>query len=239
MKKLVFVCGILASALSIGISAMSKYDDFRRAASDCNNWKGDLDACSAMLKMNYTILVNCLNGDIDACQAIIDSGLLTSMECTKDTCFVFGKVCGMAGHHKEAIPYFEKAIALGDNSAYYLLGVSYFNLKDYFNTKKYFEISCNEGNYNTHQIDSCYNLGLMYNDGQGVRQDYQKAAELYKKACDMKYSEACNNLGVLYINGHGVSQNRYIAKLYYDKACNLGNQVGCENYKKINQEGVR
>ena len=26
---------------------------------------------------------------------------------------------------------------------------------------------------------ACYNLGLMYSNGQGVRQDYAKAAELF------------------------------------------------------------
>ena len=28
------------------------------------------------------------------------------------------------------------------------------------------------------------NLGIMYYYGQGVKQDYYKAAELFKKACD-------------------------------------------------------
>ncbi|MFC2750707.1 MAG: hypothetical protein ACFN38_06265 [Campylobacter sp.] len=45
-------------------------------------------------------------------------------------------------------------------------------------------------------------LGVeAYNQG-----DYQKAAQLYQKACDTGEAGGCNNLGVLYRNGQGVKQ---------------------------------
>ncbi|MGX2972963.1 tetratricopeptide repeat protein [Helicobacter sp. T3_23-1059] len=176
-------------------------------------------------------------GDKSACQALIDNGLRSVEQCTKDICLFVGIIYGIAGHFREEIPYFERAIALGDNRAYYFLGLAYYNLNDYFNAKKYYEIGCNK--VSDMQSESCYNLGLMYHNGKGVRQDYHKASELWKKACDMKNGFACNNLGALYGKGQGVRQNRSIAKQYYGKACDLGDQMGCDNYKEYNEAGVQ
>ena len=209
--------GILAGALSVGMSAMSE-EEWERARYNCY-----------------------FNNDKSACQALIDDGLASVEQCTKETgtnnCIFVGGTYNQAGHYREAIPYFEKAIAFGNSTAYGQLGRAYYQLNDYFNAKKYFEISCNK--VSDIQAESCYNLGVMYVEGQGVRQDYHKAAELYKKACDMKYADACNNLGVLYGKGQGVKQNRSIAKQYYGKACDLGEQMGCDNYKLLNNQGVQ
>lgn len=48
----------------------------------------------------------------------------------------------------------------------------------------------------------CYNLGLMYANGQGVRQDYFKATELYKKACDLKLELGCENYKKIISQGY-------------------------------------
>ena len=31
----------------------------------------------------------------------------------------------------------------------------------------------------------CFNLGLLYGNGEGVKQSYSKAADYYRKACDL------------------------------------------------------
>lgn len=67
--------------------------------------------------------------------------------------------------------------------------------------------------------------------------DYQKAAELYKKACDGGAASGCYNLGFLYQKGQGVGQNFSTAKQYYGKACDLGLQFGCDSYRKLNEKG--
>ncbi|MGX3044675.1 tetratricopeptide repeat protein [Helicobacter sp. T3_23-1056] len=171
-----------------------------------------------------------------------NGGLASEVECTLDkeetnNCVFLGSLSFIAELYIEAIQYYEKAIALGDNRGYHLLGLSYDKLGDYFNAKKYLEIGCNK--VSDTQSESCYNLGVMYIDGKGVRQDYHKARELWKKACDMKNAMACHNLGVLYARGKGVKQNRSIAKQYYGKACDLGEQTGCDNYKQYNEAGVQ
>ena len=37
-----------------------------------------------------------------------------------------------------------------------------------------------------------YNLGIMYENGQGVKQDYKKAKEWFGKACDNRDQESCD-----------------------------------------------
>ena len=63
-----------------------------------------------------------------------------------------------------------------------------------------------------------------YNKG-----DYQKAAELWQKACDGGDAEGCSNLGLLYKNGQGVKQDYQKAAQLYQKACDSGEAKGCFN----------
>ena len=67
--------------------------------------------------------------------------------------------------------------------------------------------------------------------------DYQKAAQLYQKACDSGEAVGCFGLGFLYQSGQGVKQNFSTAKQYYGKACDLGFQIGCNWYRKLNERG--
>ncbi len=54
--------------------------------------------------------------------------------------------------------------------------------------------------------DAQFNLGLMYYDGQGVRQDYAEAVKWYRQAAEQGYVKAQYNLGVMYNNGQGVAK---------------------------------
>jgi len=40
-------------------------------------------------------------------------------------------------------------------------------------------------------------LGIMYDKGEGVKQDYFKAKEYYGKACDLQLSIGCKNYAIL------------------------------------------
>lgn len=82
-----------------------------------------------------------------------------------------------------------------------------------------------------------FNLGLMYEQGYGVRQDYQKAVEWYTKAAHQGVAQAQYNLGFKYYYGHGVRQNKSTAKRYFGQACDNGDQSGCENYRWLNELG--
>lgn len=83
---------------------------------------------------------------------------------------------------------------------------------------------------------SCALLGIFYEYGQDVNQDYQQARTYYEKACKLNDVVGCTNLGLLYDEGRGVSQDLQQAKTYYEKACELGEQSGCNLYKELNEK---
>ena len=67
-----------------------------------------------------------------------------------------------------------------------------------------------------------FNLGLIYDNGEGVRQDYSKAAQWYEKAANQGIAEAQFNLGLKYNDGEGVRQDYTKARQWYEKAANQG-----------------
>ena len=67
-------------------------------------------------------------------------------------------------------------------------------------------------------------LGGAYADGMmGLRQDYQKANELYLKGGELGYAEGFFNLGSSYYYGRGVKIDKKKAKHYYELAAMGGN----------------
>lgn len=112
------------------------------------------------------------------------------------------------------------------------LGKEAYNKGDYQKAAQLFQKACDGGN-----AGDCNNLGVLYENGLGVRQDYQKATEFYQKACDGGDAVGCSILGSLYQNGQGVRQSFSTAKQYYGKACDLRFQLGCDNYRMLNEKG--
>ena len=68
-----------------------------------------------------------------------------------------------------------------------------------------------------------YNLGNMYDKGQGVPQDYAAAVSWYRKAADQGDADAQFNLALKYENGQGVPQDYAAAVSWYRKAADQGN----------------
>jgi hypothetical protein len=52
-----------------------------------------------------------------------------------------------------------------------------------------------------------FNLGVMYDNGQGVPQDYKTAVKWYRLAADQGDARAQINLGLMYEKGQGVLQD--------------------------------
>jgi TPR repeat protein len=67
-----------------------------------------------------------------------------------------------------------------------------------------------------------YNLGTMYEAGQGVPQDYAEAVKWYRKAAEQGDAHAQNNLGTMYEAGQGVPQDYGEAAKWYRKAADQG-----------------
>ena len=65
--------------------------------------------------------------------------------------------------------------------------------------------------------------GLNFAKGEGVAQDYARAAACYTEAAEQGHSVAQLNLAALYRKGQGVSRNEGTARMWLTKAANLGN----------------
>ena len=109
------------------------------------------------------------------------------------------------------------------------IGMVYYFAENHQQANLYYKKECDTFNEPT----NCYNLGLAYGNGKGIRQDFAKARHYYEKGCNLNFGSACNNLGQLYYEGKGVRQNLSIAKQYAGKAYDLGEQRGCNNYKML------
>jgi uncharacterized protein len=72
-------------------------------------------------------------------------------------------------------------------------------------------------------IDAMNNLGVRYQNGQGVAQNYDKAREWLQKAADAGNADAMNNLGELYYYGRGVARDFILARDWYEKAAAADN----------------
>jgi len=68
-------------------------------------------------------------------------------------------------------------------------------------------------------------LGLMYENGEGVKLNAETAAAWYRKAAEQGHGEAQLNLGALYENGEGVARNEATAAQWYQRAAEGGNML--------------
>ena len=74
-----------------------------------------------------------------------------------------------------------------------------------------------------------FNLGLMYENGQGAAQDYAEAARWYKLAAAQGNTGAQFNLGVMYEKGRGVVQDHTRAHMWSNLAAVSGNTSAVKN----------
>lgn len=74
-----------------------------------------------------------------------------------------------------------------------------------------------------------YNLGLMYETGEGVPQDYVEAVRWYRLAAEQGHTGAQNNLGVMYANGQGVPQDYVEAHMWLNLAAAQGHEAAAKN----------
>ena len=85
-------------------------------------------------------------------------------------------------------------------------------------------VKAEQGNANAQ-----YLLGLMYNNGQGVIQDYKEAVKWYRLSAEHGNGEAQSNLGVMYDNGQGVVQDSVMAHMYWNIAGASGDENAIKN----------
>ena len=77
----------------------------------------------------------------------------------------------------------------------------------------------------------------MYEQGDGVGKNPDKAAYWYKKSAEQDSPEAQNNLGHLYEVGEGVPKDYNEAVQWYARAANLGHAVSQLNLGRMYTQG--
>jgi TPR repeat protein len=79
-------------------------------------------------------------------------------------------------------------------------------------------------------------LGVVYELGLGVNQDYEEAVKWYRQAAAQGSAKAQYSLGDLYEAGHGVARNKVLAREWFSKACQNGLNCGCNRLRSLNEE---
>ncbi|MBQ7217561.1 MAG: SEL1-like repeat protein [Synergistaceae bacterium] len=120
-----------------------------------------------------------------------------------------------------------------DAIAQYNLGVKYHNAKNYAEAVKWYRKAAEQG-YAMAQ----FNLGYMYDQGYGVRQDYVGAVKWYHKSAEQGLALAQNYLGGMYDRGKGVKQDYVEAVKWYRKAAKQGNAPAEYNLGTMYENGT-
>ncbi|MES1929906.1 Sel1 domain-containing protein [Salinisphaera dokdonensis CL-ES53] len=86
-----------------------------------------------------------------------------------------------------------------------------------------------------------YNMGVLYDEGYGVEQDYAKARRWYEKAAAQNYAKAEHNLGIMYQSGHGVEKDSALAAEWFTRAAEHGESAAQNNLAVlyVRGEGVK
>jgi TPR repeat protein len=85
--------------------------------------------------------------------------------------------------------------------------------------------------------EAAFELGFLYHEGMGVKQDYQKAREFYELAATQNYSAALNNLGYMYEHGEGVEEDYTRARQFYEQAILLNDETSMVHLADMYEEG--
>jgi len=72
-----------------------------------------------------------------------------------------------------------------------------------------------------------YNLGLMYDNGEGVIEDDKEAVKWFRLAAEQGDAKAQSNLAFMHANGEGVIENNVYAHMWF----NIAAANGSENAK--------
>jgi uncharacterized protein len=78
-----------------------------------------------------------------------------------------------------------------------------------------------------------YQLGYIYEKGQGVRQDYVEAVVWYRMAAEQGDAVAQKDLGMMYAIGIGVRQDFVQAHMWFDLAAAQGDSSTQEKRDKL------
>ncbi len=103
-------------------------------------------------------------------------------------------------------------------------GLAAYELDDYETALKEFALLAHRG-----LAKAQHNLGLMYQNGHGLKRDDAKAVQWYRRAARQGYAPAQNKLGVMYRRGLAVSKDYGLAVKWYLRAAAQGYAIAQYN----------
>ncbi|APX14302.1 tetratricopeptide repeat protein [Tateyamaria omphalii] len=86
-------------------------------------------------------------------------------------------------------------------------------------------------------LPSTISLGVLYQKGAGVPQDFAEAKRLYQIGLDSGHPRAQNNLGLLYVRGDGVEQDYFRAAELFAAAAEQGLTQAMTNLGVLYENG--
>jgi len=148
--------------------------------------------------------------------------------------YQYGK--GVPQNLEEAVNWYQKAALEKDKDALYHLALILLQKEepDFKNAATLLGEAAKQGHPNAQ-----YNLAVMYQKGDGVDQNDQKALYWYEKAAEAKLPIAQYNLGMIYFAGEIVAKDEQKAKELWEKAADQGFEKAIQlmysinNYEKL------
>ncbi len=148
--------------------------------------------------------------------------------------YQYGK--GVPVNIDEAIHWYQKAALEKDKDALYHLALILIrqDKPDFVNIAKLLEGAAKQNHPNAQ-----YNLAVMYQKGDGVEKDDEKALFWYEKAAEANLAIAQYNLGMIYYAGEIVEKDDEKAKALWRKAADQGFDkavqlmYSIDNYEKL------
>ena len=140
---------------------------------------------------------------------------------SKDACYETG-ICyelgkGVKEDKEEALEWYKKAAEMGHLEALSKVGSIYYSKEAYQEAVTWLKKAVDND-----IPDGCYLLGLCYDYGIGIKQDKEKAVDLYRRAAEMGEVSAQYCLGISYQEGNGVNIDEKEAARWFKEAAENG-----------------
>lgn len=103
--------------------------------------------------------------------------------------------------------------------------------RNYSNAMKWYKKAAEQGHARAQ-----YNLGVLYDQGNGVPQHYGEAMKWYRKAAEQGNTNAQYNLGVMYREGHGVTKDTVQAHKWFNIAAAQGHTDAEKARQKVAED---
>ncbi|QKF91640.1 tetratricopeptide repeat protein [Campylobacter sp. CCUG 57310] len=243
--------------------ALFASQDYAKLERKCD--KNDAKAC---LKLALNLEMNEINEEriltllkkscaLDNAQGCSYAGVVYSLKSTPDhakASFYMHKACdmnlgdgcwnlgylysyglGVKKDENRAFELYKRSCELRYGVGCEALALAYKDKKDEANYFKYLNLACQNGH-----VDSCSNIGYMYERGSGAQFNLLEAMKFYDMACKGEDQLACYALGYIYEKGaEGIVAKPKEALRLYERACELGEKHSCDEAKRLKDSRIK